>query len=187
MPSRLTKRCTKCKETKSRDQFYRDNGRPDGLFNWCKECAREKRRETTGATPQPRSLAPEGFKWCSGCSQHLPLVGFYKSKATGDGLLHLCKVCRNSRDMRDHYEKTYGVPRNEIESMLASQQNKCAVCPVVFNQLGEARVDHCHRTGVIRGLLCHNCNVALGHMRDDPDLIQNLLVYLEERGEGYSV
>jgi hypothetical protein len=40
------------------------------------------------------------------------------------------------------------------------------------------RVDHCHETGKIRGLLCHNCNVAIGHLGDNLSTMQNAISYL---------
>ncbi len=52
---------------------------------------------------------------------------------------------------------------------------KCAICG--FG--GSLKVDHEHTSGKIRGVLCHNCNVAIGHMRDDPTRLRAAAQYLE--------
>lgn len=48
-------------------------------------------------------------------------------------------------------------------------------------------VDHCHKTNVIRGLLCGRCNPALGYLQDSPDLARRAALYLEERINGISI
>jgi hypothetical protein len=64
------------------------------------------------------------------------------------------------------------------EKLLRQQQNNaCAGC---FDPLGETFViDHCHRTGRRRGLLCHRCNTALGLARDNADTLRRLADYLD--------
>ncbi len=45
--------------------------------------------------------------------------------------------------------------------------------------MNDMHIDHDHKTGEIRGVLCGGCNVALGSARDDPELLRNLAAYLE--------
>lgn len=70
----------------------------------------------------------------------------------------------------------YGITQEEFDALLVSQDGRCAICRVL---LEKAVVDHDHDTGRVRGLLCWNCNVALGHMRDDPDTLARAIAYLE--------
>lgn len=57
----------------------------------------------------------------------------------------------------------YGISLNEYQAILAFQQNRCALCGVDVARLPKRPcVDHCHRTGTVRGILCAGCNVALG-------------------------
>jgi hypothetical protein len=69
---------------------------------------------------------------------------------------------------------------------LEKQGGTCAVCKVeetiqIFNATISLSVDHNHLTGKVRGLLCRNCNLALGLLNEDPETIQALAKYIEER------
>jgi hypothetical protein len=111
---------------------------------------------------------------------------------------HLCKPCASKRatdwykNNRERYffnqiKAKYGITKSEYLSLLEQQDNKCAVCSeaeTVENNwvAGKPRnlaIDHCHETGVIRGLLCYRCNTALGKCEDSPTLLRNLANYLE--------
>lgn len=73
--------------------------------------------------------------------------------------------------------KRYGLTMSAYDAMLASQENACAICRAVFTKT--PHVDHCHATGVVRGLLCFNCNRAIGHFQDDVQIMQRAIRYLE--------
>jgi len=67
--------------------------------------------------------------------------------------------------------------------MLASQGGVCAICERGERAERNGRtlalaVDHCHTTGKIRGVLCGNCNKALGKFEDNPDFLRNAIIYL---------
>jgi len=59
--------------------------------------------------------------------------------------------------------------------MIEAQGGTCAVCPGP-----PQHVDHDHETGEVRGILCSNCNQALGNVRDDPTPLRGLARYLDE-------
>lgn len=60
--------------------------------------------------------------------------------------------------------RRYGITLEQRAEMLVRQDGKCAICKSVFTKT--PHVDHCHRTGVVRGLLCSPCNSGLGCFRD---------------------
>lgn len=76
----------------------------------------------------------------------------------------------------------YGITIEQHDAMLVAQGGVCAICkgpPVgIGNRL---HVDHDHATGVVRGLLCSNCNTSLGKMNDDPERLRAAAAYLEAR------
>ena len=69
--------------------------------------------------------------------------------------------------------------------MLTRQNNLCAICKkegfkINKNTALNLVVDHCHVTGVVRGLLCHNCNRALGLFKDNIESLNTAILYLEK-------
>ncbi len=77
-------------------------------------------------------------------------------------------------------EKTYGLREGQYEELYAAQGGVCAICERATGKTKKLAVDHDHKTGYVRGLLCGPCNKILGHLRDDPLLAANILEYLEE-------
>jgi hypothetical protein len=80
----------------------------------------------------------------------------------------------------------YGITDEMFRSLVAAQDSKCAICLVVCPVDGgppQARlcVDHCHTTGKVRGLLCRKCNLAVGALRDRPELADAAAAYLRAR------
>jgi len=89
-----------------------------------------------------------------------------------------------SRDARRHknnkYKKRYGIDLETAEIMLLSQGGRCAICGTEDPGRGTGfSVDHCHKTKFVRGMLCHNCNVGLGHFRDNVSFLNNAINYLD--------
>ena len=76
----------------------------------------------------------------------------------------------------------YGITLAQYDEILAVQDGKCAICgngkSVRKEKEFPLSVDHDHETGRIRGLLCHNCNVALGSLRNSVPLLQKAITYL---------
>jgi hypothetical protein len=81
--------------------------------------------------------------------------------------------------MRHQRQRKYGVSQEQFAAMLISQGGACAICGATeAGGRGTFHVDHCHSLGTVRGLLCHNCNVGLGHFRDDTALLLRASNYL---------
>ena len=78
--------------------------------------------------------------------------------------------------------RKYGITEKYYNTLLEGQRWRCAICRIYKHGTDGKRlaVDHCHETGKVRGLLCHMCNNALGLLRDDTEIINNALKYLEE-------
>ena len=80
---------------------------------------------------------------------------------------------------RDNYlRRTFGITLDEYNQMLAEQDGRCAICRATCKSGRQLAVDHCHETGVVRGLLCMNCNRVLGWMDDDADRLMAAAAYV---------
>lgn len=81
---------------------------------------------------------------------------------------------------RNHLRRLYGMTLEEFEAMLAAQGGRCAICSATEagGKSGRWHVDHDHLTGSVRGILCHSCNVSIGHFKDDPMLLLAAAEYL---------
>lgn len=80
--------------------------------------------------------------------------------------------------------RNYGITLDQYNEMLAKQSGVCAIClqPEKMMHGGKVKrlcVDHDHKTGKVRGILCHRCNTTLGQYEDNPELMRNLISYLE--------
>jgi hypothetical protein len=98
--------------------------------------------------------------------------------------LYCCETCKGEAASDKYLRRTYGIGWDDYCQMLADQNAKCAICNgegFVMKGCHKMKlvVDHCHKTGEVRGLLCHNCNRALGLLQDDIKSIENAKAYLE--------
>lgn len=98
-----------------------------------------------------------------------------KKRNHGDNLSTL-KVCRSRQITLDEYKK-----------MVEEQNNKCAICSKEetckdpkHDRIRRLSIDHCHKTGKARALLCHNCNLTIGRFKDNIALLNKAIEYLEK-------
>jgi hypothetical protein len=200
----ITRRCTKCERIKPLEDFDKAPRGKYGHEARCKECKAayyQARR-----VPRPRGKRRDPFtgdeiKTCTRCSEEKPLREFsLSSKATEKrNAVHrsVCKPCSSARAMqwyrdnpgrtiankrRFNLEKIYGITLADYDALMRKQAGVCAVCrkAPAGRHSRDVRlvVDHCHKTGVTRGLLCNNCNRAIGLLGDDPILLRRAIAYL---------
>lgn len=77
---------------------------------------------------------------------------------------------------KSHLERKYGLTLEQFNVLLSGQNGACAICGEIPE--GRLYVDHSHKTGRIRGLLCRNCNLAIGHFKDNPEILERAVSYL---------
>ncbi len=117
----------------------------------------------------PKSLWPAGERWCAGCQSFVPL--FYSSGSR-------CKACASLAAHASRVQKTYGITAERYDEILASQGGRCAICRNASRTIRFA-VDHDHKTGAVRGLLCKRCNhELLGGGHDDVQLLFRAIAYM---------
>jgi hypothetical protein len=73
----------------------------------------------------------------------------------------------------------YGISLEAYQQLLWEQKFVCAICGKTPKQNGKSLgVDHCHKTNLVRGLLCITCNTILGQLKDNPKLLRKSLSYI---------
>ena len=85
---------------------------------------------------------------------------------------------RKISDRRNQLKRLYGITVEQYNEMLASQGGACATCRRAVKKF---HVDHCHLTGLVRGILCPNCNHALGLIHENSGTARALAEYLEKQ------
>lgn len=75
--------------------------------------------------------------------------------------------------------KLYGITLDDYDVMLKSQNGVCAVCHSSCKTGRSLAVDHCHSTGAVRGLLCANCNRAIGLFQEDRSRMTAAIAYID--------
>lgn len=99
---------------------------------------------------------------------------------------HLAKNAEWARNNPDKVRNKqlrykYGITLEDFNKMLIEQDAKCAICASPHaGRNGTFNVDHCHATGKVRALLCHDCNTALGKFKDSPELMRKAADYIEK-------
>jgi hypothetical protein len=146
------------------------------------------------------TTSPEARKVCRDCGVEQALDAFPRQPGGRLGRHPLCKACRSAQERRRYardrerilegqrtdsrrrarvrwraLQRKYGLDRHEHHAIWVAQRGSCAICHVRADRLV---VDHDHRTGRVRGLLCDRCNRALGHLRDSPGVCTRAAEYL---------
>lgn len=120
--------------------------------------------------------ARTGYRECSRCRRNRA-ERFYSGPRG-----KTCESCRKkSRSKASHETRvmsTYGLATGEYDTLFQSQGGRCAICQGTRRQ--RLSVDHCHKTGLVRGLLCRMCNGRLlTSARDRPEVLRAAADYLE--------
>jgi nitrate/TMAO reductase-like tetraheme cytochrome c subunit len=86
-------------------------------------------------------------------------------------------IFKNSRKSR---LKKYNLTPEEFDQLIKNQDYKCAICKNDFEKgtLKKTHIDHCHETGKVRGILCVDCNVGIGHLKHSVHLLKAAIAYL---------
>lgn len=94
----------------------------------------------------------------------------------------------NPRKIRELRLRYYGVTPDQFDILYSQQNGLCSICQKDIPAIGNGRhLDHCHKTNVIRGILCAACNLGLGAFRDNPESLRKAAGYLETANTGFVV
>jgi len=112
---------------------------------------------------------------CPDCKKYKSIEEWYIRR--GGKRSPVCKECHAADGRARRLKTLFSLTIKEYDKILTHQKGVCAICkkPPKTRKLA---VDHNHKTGLVRGLVCWRCNSALGKFDDDPVLIEQALTYL---------
>jgi len=163
----MTKLCSKCHIEKSIDEFYRHSRSKDGYDGWCKLCQDECSKRYH-ATEQGKIITREIKK---------------KYRKTDSGKASNRKYALSEKgkvgQRKNQIKHLYGLTLEDVDNILIQQNHMCPICGIL---LAETRrcIDHNHYNNTVRGILCHSCNVGLGHLKENIEILKKAIEYLEK-------
>ena len=125
---------------------------------------------------------------CENCESEYEPQRYFKSETRNRFCSRQCKERARYQSgrgraaaLKSYYKRRYGLSELEVEAL--RKLAHCGICGTDDPQgrHGNFHIDHDHETGEIRGVLCHNCNLALGHFQDDPEVLRAAIRYLGEK------
>jgi hypothetical protein len=178
----IMKRCFSCKKDKPFDEFHKSSIRKDGLSSRCKECAKIYRKQHHLKNLQKDKQKSK--EWRERNVNHRK----QHYQENRDRILSKSKdYYKNNPDAHRNYllKTKYGITLEEYNRLLEKQNGVCAICHQKSNTVDKRSgkikmlaVDHNHKTGKIRGLLCEVHNRALGMFHDDIGELKSAIDYL---------
>lgn len=124
-------------------------------------------------------------KYCSKCGIAKPLEDFDIAKGGKFGRKRRCKACRKEYDHQVHkkrnradyqYRRLYGISIEQVEELTKRQNGQCAICGDGTRKL---HVDHDHKTGRVRAMLCNPCNVVVGYVETYGENLEKHIEYVK--------
>ncbi len=130
-------------------------------------------------------------KPCSRCKITKDVAEFSKDKQHFTGYKSACKVCSKQdwikwrtnnleysrkADRISHYIRNYGLSIEDAKTLVENRTGMCKIC----SNVAPLVVDHCHTTGLVRGLICSPCNSVLGYSKDNINTLKESIKYLED-------
>jgi len=150
------KKCNHCKKEKDISEFHKNKHRIDGYSHYCKECVNKVDRKNYQ-------------------KNKVKIKRRHKERYSENPQ----KYIKMAREI--NLKHRFGLSLNDYERMLKEQNNLCAICgktELSYNR--KLAVDHDHKTGKVRALLCMKCNHVLGNANDDINVLKNAILYLEK-------
>lgn len=153
------KKCIECHKTKPRDLFYKDLRMTDKLKSSCKKCSNNRY-----------------YAWVKKKKLENP----FKRKHPG-------KFGSKEYQRSVRLLHTFGITIENYNSIFTEQEGCCYICRKPQIELNKPlSIDHCHKTGKIRGLLCNLCNTSIGGFRNNVVSLENAINYLKIHQPSFS-
>lgn len=157
------KTCTRCNKPKTLSEYRKSTRGP--LSSWCRQCERDYQRELYAKDP----------------SRGRKRAADWREK-------YAAKYSSIRKEKRQKYyaaeiARKYNFPKTEAERLIEAEGSKCKACGIKFDltkPLLRRNLDHCHKTGKVRGFLCSRCNTVAGLVNDETKTLKRIASYLRQ-------
>ena len=128
----------------------------------------------------------ENGEWkCSACGEWKPPTAYNKNKQQKSGLHYSCRQCAKQHVRKYNIESKYNITVEDYNKLLSEQSSKCDICDLELvnnsdDKFNRPVIDHNHKSGEVRAILCHKCNLALGNCNDSSEYTLKLYNYLKK-------
>jgi len=156
------KKCICCNINKTNLEFGIKSSEKDGLNYYCRKCMEIKRKNYENKNPNSVKKINKNY---------------YQK--------HKQNILKNKKEYRTNnpekckewvLKERYNISLKDYNKLLKNQNNKCKIC-LKKNKLV---VDHDHKTGKVRGLLCNHCNTGIGFLKENLNILKNSIKYLQQ-------
>jgi hypothetical protein len=182
------KTCTKCKRDLPITEYCKDKYKSDGLNSACRECKAKDQKKYRKNNPEIikeiRKRANKKYKEKHPNKDHeyylknKEKINQYQKKYNEQHKDHI-----TARQRKYKLRKKYNTTPEHVNYLAKIQNECCAICGTHKSDVkmggGKLCIDHDHETGSVRGLLCGQCNSALGHFNHSTDILNKAIKYLE--------
>lgn len=202
------KKCSQCGIVKDEREFYKDRSRKDGLQSKCKICGNKHRKKYYQENRDKEIEYTNKYRE-KHRERYLEYKKKYHQENRDKEIEYLKKYRLEHKDEILEYQQrnklhggtlawnrrywlvlrsVYHLSKEEWIKMWKKQKRgKCNICGVQTKLVGKGRrsngktscIDHCHKSGQIRAIICHNCNVMIGRAKDDSQILKNAAKYLD--------
>lgn len=184
--SKLYRTCISCKKKKLKEDFFNIGG--EAYSRVCRSCYETNAVSNSGRVLENILLFEKGLRKCGTCNQVKSIAYFGINKYTSHGINTTCKTCRRVRNRLIKLKLYYNITADQLQDLFNLQEGLCAICHSKISlfarktnnlTIPQAVIDHCHETDKIRGLLCNNCNRAIGLFQDNIQILISAAKYLK--------
>jgi len=175
------KQCSKCKKLLPLDCFTKDIYQKSGLRPSCKECRKQKGQKYYLENKEKINRRQKKYRTANKDKERLRGKIWYRENSDrkkGYSSKYFEEVKRNC-----DYKRKFNITLDDYDKMFKEQDGVCGICglPQIMRRLA---VDHDHKTGKIRGLLCSGCNTSIGRLQDNPERLVKMMQYLQKYNVG---